>query len=174
MNPVDVRRQLVDALQLDLIGPRDGLGAPEEILPQAPSRWYLTGFLVPLDAGEHQRADEASTDELDEVSDAQGLDDAVPPEPTAARRAYMPSSIGVSLLVSATTTALTVIVRWGDYVLHAPAEGEEKPPVWERTPREETVSLALPDATPHAEEKAVPNSHGLCLALSVRGVPSGG
>src|SRR5437016_3366192 len=103
MTPVDVRSQLVDALQLDLIGPEADLGSPDEILLQAPSRWYLTGFLVPLDADESQRADEASTDELDEMSDAQGGDDATPPEPAAARRAYMPSSIGVSLLVTATT-----------------------------------------------------------------------
>ena len=30
--------------------PEAGLGDPKEVLPQAPSRWYLTGFLVPIDA----------------------------------------------------------------------------------------------------------------------------
>ncbi len=49
--PVDVRRDLVDALRLDLVGPRKGSALENEVLPQAPSRWsYLTGFLVPLEA----------------------------------------------------------------------------------------------------------------------------
>ena len=54
MTPADVRAQLVAALQLDLVGPHDGIGDAAETLPQHPSRWYLTGFLVPFDAGESQ------------------------------------------------------------------------------------------------------------------------
>ena len=48
--PVDVRVSLQDALCLDLVGPRGSLGTPDETLFQAPSRWYLTGFLVPTEA----------------------------------------------------------------------------------------------------------------------------
>ena len=40
------RASVVDALQADLVGPFDP-AAPEEVLPLAPSRWYLTGFLAP-------------------------------------------------------------------------------------------------------------------------------
>ena len=56
MTSVEVRSQLVDALRLDLIGPdaTEKLGTPDESLPRSPSRWYLTGFLVPLEAGEDQ------------------------------------------------------------------------------------------------------------------------
>ena len=50
--PVEVRSQLVDALRLDLVGPDNGSDLEAEILPQAPFRWYLTGFLVHLEAGE--------------------------------------------------------------------------------------------------------------------------
>ena len=46
MNPLEVRGSLVDALQLDLIGPTGPLGNHKEVLPQTPSRWYLTGFLA--------------------------------------------------------------------------------------------------------------------------------
>ena len=81
-----VRRELVDAVQIDLIGPRVGLGTPDEVLPQRPSSWYLTGFLVPLDADESQRGEETAGEEVDEVGDAAGADDATPPEPAAARR----------------------------------------------------------------------------------------
>lgn len=117
MTPSDVRSQLVDALQLDLVGPdaTRNLGTPDEVLSQSPSRWYLTGFLVPLEADETQRAEETSTDEMDEVSDTKGLDDATAPEPAAARRAYMPSSIGLSVLVAPAARHLRVTVRWGDY-----------------------------------------------------------
>ncbi len=116
MTPVDVRSQLVDALRLDLVGPDATriLGMPDEILPQPPSRWYLTGFLVPLEADESQRSDETSTEELDGAGDAKGADDAVPPEPTAARRAFFPSSMGVSILVPP-VRKFAITVRWGDY-----------------------------------------------------------
>src|ERR1700687_5751602 len=65
MKPVEVRSELADALKLDLAGPSERLGSPTEVLPQAPSRWYLTGFLVPLDADQSQRADADSTEEVD-------------------------------------------------------------------------------------------------------------
>jgi len=47
MKPVEVRGQLVEALRLDLVGPDNGSDLEAEVLTQAPSRWYLTGFLVP-------------------------------------------------------------------------------------------------------------------------------
>jgi hypothetical protein len=50
MTGVEMRQYLVDALRLDLIGPDNGTALENEVLPQAPSRWYLTGFLVPLEA----------------------------------------------------------------------------------------------------------------------------
>lgn len=98
MTPVEVRRQLVDALRLDLIGPdaARNLGTSDEVLSQAPSRWYLTGFLVPTDAGETQKSDEDAGDALDAMAEAGGTDDAAAPEPPSARRAYMPSSIGMA------------------------------------------------------------------------------
>ena len=74
MKPVEVRRELADALKLDLVGPSERLGSPTEVLPQAPSRWYLTGFLVPLDADQSQKVDEDSNDSVDAA--------AMPAEPT--------------------------------------------------------------------------------------------
>jgi hypothetical protein len=173
MTSVQVRQELVDALRLDLVGPDPtrNLGIPDEILPQSPSRWYLTGFLVPLEAGESQRAEETSTDELDEVSDAHGTDDATPPEPRAAKVAYMPSSIGLSVLVPAAAQELRVIVRWGEYRL-LETEAEQTGPIqWQRTAREEQVNLPLPERTPQPVETIVPNSRGLRVVLSVRPVP---
>lgn len=72
MTSADVRNTLVDALWLDLVGPNGELGTADEVLPQAPSRWYLTGFLVPVDSDESQKADADGDDELEEAGDAQG------------------------------------------------------------------------------------------------------
>jgi hypothetical protein len=42
-----IRQQLVEALELDLIGPGwDNVARRHERLPQPPSIWYTTGFLV--------------------------------------------------------------------------------------------------------------------------------
>jgi hypothetical protein len=111
MMPAAVRRKLVQTLGLDLVGPDRDSDLLAEVLPQAPSRWYLTGFLVPIDAAEGQKIDEAATEEVDEASDAGGTDDAAIPEPAAARRAVFPSSMG--LLVPREAKELRVTVRWG-------------------------------------------------------------
>jgi hypothetical protein len=128
MNPLEVRKGLVDALRLDLVGPSDKLGNPAEILPQAPSRWYLTGFLVPLDAGASQRADEQSAEELELGGESETADEDVTPEPAAARQRYFPSSIGVSVLVPGDQARLTVNVYWGDYERPVRASGRMAAP----------------------------------------------
>lgn len=174
MTPVDVRKQLIEALRLDLVGPGGGLGTPTEVLPQSPSRWYLTGFLVPIDAEADEKAEETSGEDLDELSDSKGLDDAAAPEPAAARRAYLPSSIGVSLFVPPATEELTVTVRWGDYKLHQPDDGHGVGAQWQRTPSEEMLTLAIPQRTAQPEEKEVPGSGGLKVALSVRPIVTSG
>ena len=115
MSAVDVRNELTQALALDLIGPGDGQGTPNEVLSQAPSRWYLTGFLVPLDAEDSQKVDEDGTEQVDAIPEAAGVDDDTTPEPPSARQRYLPSSIGLSVLVSEKTRQLKVTARWGDY-----------------------------------------------------------
>ncbi|MGE5489488.1 MAG: helicase, partial [bacterium] len=177
MKAVEVREKLVDAVRLDLVGPGDGLGDAAEVLPQAPSRWYLTGFLVPLEADRTQRTDESSTDEVYQAGAGGGVDDDVAPEPAAARQRYLPSSIGMSVLSPAEAGQLQVRVRWGDYHRRS-----EMPEEWARTAREEVVNLNLAQATERAREVEVPSSGGLCVAYLARrvgnlaadaGVPAG-
>ena len=114
MTPVEVRNKLVDALGLDLIGPDRGSEHVAEVLPQPPSRWYLTGFLVPQDAPEEQREEPTAAEgaeELGEGAGAGGRDhfDAPP------RRAFLPSSLGLSFLAPAALKQNSVTVCWGDY-----------------------------------------------------------
>ncbi len=131
MKPAEVRGRLVEALRLDLIGPDNGSDLEAEVLTQAPSRWYLAGFLVPLEADPAQKIDDTSQDEFDfEGGDSDSGDDDPIPETPASRRAFFPSSIGLSLLVAEGTKQLRVIVQWGDYRAESPSDGEregEKP-----------------------------------------------
>ena len=130
MKPVNVRSQLMQALRLDLIGPENGTDLEAEILPQALSRWYLTGFLVPLEAAKSRRATRRRTT----ISS--------PPPPVATRPMTTPRPAagrtqGVFPLFDWSeparlkpTRQLRVEVNWGDYraePLDAPVNGEESP-----------------------------------------------
>jgi hypothetical protein len=173
---LDVRQQLVNALGLDLVGPDKGSELGDEVLPETPSRWYLTGFLVPIDAGERQKGDEAGGEGVDVMSETGG-DDAQTPEPAAARRAPFPSSMGMSLLLPADADTLTATIRWGDYrPLPAGSEpgepAERGPSRWQRTDRSEQVSLTLRLAA-QPEEMPVPASDGLVVVVSVKAVQTG-
>ena len=122
----EVRERLASELRLDLIGPGPGDGAlVAEILPDPPSRWYLTGFLVPIGAPERQKSPDPQ-EEMDTAEEG-GDDDADTPERGPARPRFLPSSMGLSLLVEPGTEALRVTARWGDYRFEDPAEGEGKP-----------------------------------------------
>ena len=138
MTPVDVRGELVEALRLDLVGPDNGSDLEAEVLTQSPSRWYLAGFLVPLEADPAQKVDDTAQDEFDfEGGDSDSGDDDTIPETPAARRAFFPSSIGLSLLVTETTKRLKVIVQWGDYLPADSRTGEQagEKPAPEAVPR---------------------------------------
>jgi hypothetical protein len=184
----DVRTQLMDALQLDLIGPRSGHESharyAEEVLPIAPSKWYLTGFLVPYEAPASQRSDDDGDDILDLVRPKVDADDDNAPEAASARKGFFPSSLGLSVLVSAETSQLQVRVTWADYVpivrvgeSDAPgaAPAPASPPVeragrghWRRVPRTVERSIGLADGT-HAPA-GLPRFEDLSLVVSVRPV----
>src|ERR1022692_2193890 len=165
MNSAEVRSKLVEALELDLVGPRPGLGDANEILPQSPSRWYLTGFLVPIDAASSQKVDEDATEEVDSAESG-GVDDDEPPERGSARNRIFASSMGLSVLVPAEAKTLDVKVTWGDYEPRTAPEG------WARAPREKLLPLALPAKSATSIETPVPESKGLKVALLVRPVES--
>lgn len=153
----DVRSKLVHTLQLDLVGPGPGDEEHfEEVLPQAPSRWYLSGFLVPYEAAIGQRSDDISADAPDLVERESGCDDETTPEQASARRAFFPSSIGISFLLPPQAEALTIDVEWGDYAPLPKTEPAEKSDIensepesdllngcWKRIPRRESVQIPL-------------------------------
>ena len=151
-DPRAVREHLVEALNLDLIGPWASHAHADERLPGwvRPSNWYLTGFLIPSGTDPERSADADEADDLDETPDSGGLAEESSEERRAAKKGFFPSSMGLSFLVAREADALTVIVRWGDYE-RAEAEdtdGKEgtdgkSVSVWQRRPNERTLRAPL-------------------------------
>jgi len=114
-----VRSHLVRALEAELVGPYTEL----EELDRAPSRTYLTGFLVPRedrnadplsDADDDTETEEAEADGEEEVGGGEGER----PAGEASRRAQvMPASLGLSVLIPPGTAAdtVTVTLRCAEY-----------------------------------------------------------
>ena len=187
--PADIRRCLIDALQIDLVGPKPSdFERVEEILYQPPSMWYLTGFLVPYEASIEQRSDDAGNEELDRDGSRSATgDDENTPEAASARKAFFPSSMGLSFLVNQNTSKLTVTVQWGDYS-PIPEEKEEKAETvlqsrtsgsWKRTPCEAELEIpldtsqAVKNQTKNKTYKyEIPRSNGLYLIITNRSVNS--
>lgn len=194
MNSSTIRTRLIEALQLDLVGPSNDHQFAEELLPESPSRWYLTGFLVPSDAPLEQRIDETATEEIDSAGEGEGGDDSIEPDRGPARRSILPSSMGLSVLVPQEAKWLDVTVNWGDYVyegadedegaqdengersnenrfeFEATEERETKSRLgWRRLPKVDrvTVTLAIAD---RPREIVLPNGDGLVLVVTVREV----
>jgi Helicase conserved C-terminal domain len=172
----DVRQKLNEALVLDLIGPEVGSVHESETLSQAPSRWYLTGFLVPTDSTPASASDDNQDEEIDKAAEGGGGgDDSGIPESSAARRAVFPSSMGMSLLVPKAAKTLTVTVCWGDYepVYETPADPKTDtlalPVAWKRTQKTAVVPVTLRDSLRPTEAK-ITNSGGLMLAVAIRPV----
>lgn len=188
MTSAQVRDKLTEALALDLIGPDPGSALASETITQAPSKWYLTGWLVPVECDPPKpevfkpgpTIFDTEDEQLDHsASERAGADDGGTTDAAASKKAIFPSSMGLSLLVPSDAKELIVTLTWGDYT---PVYEDVKPgdPVleevrtpkeWKRTARSETLTLAV--KTQPVKEYAVPNSgtgKGLHLAMMVKPV----
>ncbi|MBB5754676.1 DISARM system helicase DrmA [Prosthecomicrobium pneumaticum] len=187
---VDIRAHLVDLFRRDLIGPgpQDADLATER-LNESPSRWYLTGFLAPAEdplglEGEDEDDDPSAQEEMEidvEESDTDGSGGAAgdneEPETPNTRRRFLPSSVGLTVLLSPDVTEIEARVSWGDYRTEPPLPetvllpeplpeeiGEDGMPKratrpmvdWVRTPKERTVRLQIRDG--RGEPVLVPES----------------
>ena len=180
--PLEVRDRLVEALELDLVGPGPGHPLAEERLPgwERPSNWYLTGFLIPVRSAEEEAGDVDSDEEVDEPQEDDPSDDGAE-DRTAAKRRYFPSSLGLSTLVAAGVAAIRVTVRWGDYTVgeqaaeedgESDSESRSRPRrVWQRTPQERTIEVPLSGSSSVPRVIPVPDSGGLELHILERPLP---
>lgn len=183
-----VRSELVEALRMDLVGPANDHAFADELLPEPPSRWYLTGYLVPKDAPDDQRIDDTADEEIDGNEDASATDDGTPPDRATARRSLLPSSMGLSVLVLKEAKELHVTVCWGDYIykgVEPPTEETQSGATSEsagttsasgrargyrRIPRKESLTVGVPNPGENLKEQPVPNSDGLFIAVTARDV----
>ena len=183
--PLEVRDRLVEALELDLVGPGPGHPLAEERLPgwERPSNWYLTGFLIPVRSAEEEAGDVDSDEEVDEPQEDDPSDDGAE-DRTAAKRRYFPSSLGLSTLVAAGVAAIGVTVRWGDYTVgeqaaeedgESDSESRSRPRrVWQRAPQERTVEVPLSGSSSIPRVIPVRDSNGLELHILERPLPTTG
>ncbi|RVJ59518.1 hypothetical protein CN166_12595 [Sinorhizobium medicae] len=165
-SPTAVRSRLVETLRRDLIGPepRD-IDLASETLETNPSRWYLTGFLVPAPVDGVDEGDQLDeTGDIVSDGDEQGdpetgagraADDAAPDDP-APRRPLAPSACGLTVLVDARTESVNITATWGDYVTEPPLPPEVflddtaafdpryKDIVWNRIPGRAVVTIPVP------------------------------
>jgi hypothetical protein len=65
-----VRSAIVEALRLDLVGPTNDHPCANELRPESPRRWCLTGYLVPTTLpNDAKKADESDDDDDDDDDD---------------------------------------------------------------------------------------------------------
>ena len=183
MDSVEIREELIKTLRLDLVGPHESYGNPDEILDQAPSRFYLTGFLVPVGSiGERRSAEETDDDSLDQITNSLRRDETDAPDRPAAKKKFFPASMGLSFIIADQTKSFDVAISWGDYIR------KEAPPTvlsgmehataskasrfhWHRINRSENITIKLENADKHTKNIAIPNSGNLTLFYSIRPAP---
>jgi hypothetical protein len=176
-----IRDDLVNALQLDLVGPTpEDAEHQEETIPQAPSLWYLSGFLVPYEASPADRCDEKVDDELDQLGQISPGDDEKAPESASARKVLFPSSMGISFLANKAETCLNVCVDWGDYTPIPRKEEDSIPETplqiststsWKRVPKRSCTSIQL-DLTKSRDSFELADGKGIKLELLIKEVGS--
>jgi len=122
MASAQVRDKLTEALALDLIGPEPGSALDFETIDRAPSKWYLTGWLVPVEYKKEPKAKAREPDsgptlfteddeDLGQTAEEPGKsDEGNAPDGTAAKKAIFPSSMGLSFLVPKDANELVVTV----------------------------------------------------------------
>lgn len=181
LTPVEIRAKIVEAVELDLIGPSHDHAFARELLPESPENWYLTGFIVPKNAPLDQKSDASDDEELDIETKPSAVDDDNPPD-HAPRKSMLPSSIGLSVLVPAAVRRLRITTSWGDYRAETeedrarasdardPMPKDESVKGWRRIPRSVMTEIDLPEEDATLEPVPVSESGGLQLIVTSRRV----
>ncbi|MCD4654438.1 DISARM system helicase DrmA, partial [bacterium] len=142
---------------------------------ERPSRWYLTGFLIPSGTPPEQASDIDEDDPLDIVLETAASIDESTEDQQAAKKGLYPSSMGLSFLIAAEVNTLTVTVTWGDYAMTKyPGTENYKPgSVWQRFPGKSVITVNL-DGRVDPIVLDVPESNGLQIQILERVIPADG
>jgi hypothetical protein len=165
---------LVEALEADLIGPyvpdtESGSGA-EELLKLPPSRWYLTGFLVPEEGREPD--DPETDDELAAGDDEDEEETGGGSDPDPKRKTVFPASMGMSVLLPAGTKELTATVRFAEYT--CTRDKDTRKNIWTRHWRPAkhfSVPLDAETLSPDGDGVRVPDTDGIRVVGELRAAP---
>jgi hypothetical protein len=176
MNEVDVRKRLVEALEADLVGPfvpDTHAQGGQEILPLAPSRWYLTGFLSPQGGRVPDAEDRDSTEGGLAAGSESSAEDAGSEEPEPKRPVRFPASMGLSVfLPPGQGDTILVDVWYADYdKVEVPIDRDDKKKIgWKRVPYGPIrVPVPLdPSVIQQKDGIPVPGSRGLLLRGELR------
>jgi hypothetical protein len=175
---VEIRSRIVDVFRRDLVGPGEqDADLANERLNENPSRWYLTGFLAPAEdlfglEGVDDESDPSAQEEMEieveepDADKAGAAADNEEPETPNTRRRFLPSSIGLTVLLDPEVKEIEARISWGDYrteprlpeevLLPEPLLKEigedgkpkriERPLVdWVRNPKQRSVALPVRD-----------------------------
>ncbi len=173
MESLEVRSRLVEVLKRDLVGP----ASDDELLTMDPKLFYLTGFLVPRGAPVEVLE---SPEEDEEMESGDSDDDGTTEQ--APRKAFLPSSMGLSVLIPKTAQYVEVTASWGQYtsepVPQAEREAAEKKrrrvrPRWRRVAVERTIRLTLPPSG-RVEEELVPGVKIMAVVRPIDGARAAG
>lgn len=176
MKETEIRQLLVDALEADLVGPFVPDAHPQggqEVLPIAPSRWYLTGFLAPQEGRAPDIEDRDSTDDSLAAGSESQAEDAGTEEPEAKRPVRFPASMGLSVfLPPGKGDVLDVDVWYADYdkVEVSIDRSDTKKVGWKRIPYG-PVHVSVPLDAKTLQKGGgilVPGSRGLVLRGELR------
>lgn len=187
---VDIRAHLVNVFRRDLVGPdpEKDQDLAKERLNESPSRWYLSGFLAPAedplglegsddDDPSAQEELEIEVEEPDTDGTGGAAADSQEPEVPNTRRRFLPSSVGLTVLLDPDVSEVEARISWGDYrtepalpesiLLPEPSPAEldesgkskrvERPLVdWVRSPKDRSVRLRIKDG--RGDQLLVPDS----------------
>ena len=145
----------------------------EEVLPIAPSRWYLTGFLSPQGGRVPDAEDRDSTDDALAAGSETQAEDAGSDEPPPKRPVRFPASMGVSaFLPPGEGDAILVDVWYADYdkIEVALDHTDRKVTGWKRVPHGPiAVPVPLDASALHDKDGIpVPGSRGLVIRGELR------
>jgi hypothetical protein len=176
MNETDVRQRLVEALEADLVGPfvpDSHAQGGQEVLPIAPSRWYLSGFLAPQAGRVPDADDRDSTDDGLAAGSESQAEDAGTEEPEPKRPVRFPASMGLSVFLPPDKSdSIDVDIWYADYdkIELAREHSERKVVGWKRVPHG-PVRVRVPldaGAIQKKEGILIPGSRGLVLKGELR------
>lgn len=117
---VEIRKELIDRMKLELIGPNMEM----EELNESPSQRYLTGILWPIGSEIEKEDDE------DHATEGDGEESGLPDRAAPLMQAMKPSAIGLSFVLDEGVDTLNLKASWGQYE----QKGDRKNPAWHRSP----------------------------------------